>query len=129
MTFLHPFSLAGVEGEQAAGTYAVETLEEPIEGLSFVAYRRVSTTIVLPRSRRVSKALLDAAEVVIAPSGDRLEKRLSGGRGGGGVRIWRCQTERAQGQAVAAEVERLVERGGVMHIRKDMGLISAMRTG
>src|SRR3954451_20256133 len=72
-----------------------------------------ATTIVLPRSRRVSTALLDAAEVVIAPSGDRLEKRLSGGRGGGGVRIWRCQTERAQGQAVAAEVERLVERGGV----------------
>ena len=48
VTFLHPFSLAGVEGEQAAGTYAVETVEEPIEGLSFVAYRRVSTTIVLP---------------------------------------------------------------------------------
>ena len=48
MTFLHPFSLAGVEGEQAAGTYAVETVEEPIEGLSFVAYRRLSTTIVLP---------------------------------------------------------------------------------
>jgi hypothetical protein len=48
VTFLHPFSLAGVEGEQAAGTYAVETVEEPIDGLSFVAYRRVSTTIVLP---------------------------------------------------------------------------------
>jgi hypothetical protein len=48
VTFLHPFSLAGVEGEQAPGTYAVETVEEPIEALSFVAYRRVSTTIVLP---------------------------------------------------------------------------------
>ena len=48
VTFLHPFSLAGVEGEQAAGTYAVETVEEPIEGLSFLAYRRLSTTIVLP---------------------------------------------------------------------------------
>jgi hypothetical protein len=48
VTFLHPFSLVGVEGEQAAGTYAVETVEEPIEGLSFVAYRRLSTTIVLP---------------------------------------------------------------------------------
>jgi hypothetical protein len=29
-----------------AGTYIVETLEEVIEGLSFVAYRRVSTTRV-----------------------------------------------------------------------------------
>lgn len=29
-----------------AGTYIVETLEELIDGLSFVAFRRVSTTIV-----------------------------------------------------------------------------------
>jgi hypothetical protein len=48
VTFLHPFSLAGVEEQQTPGTYAVETVEEPIEGLSFVAYRRISTTIVLP---------------------------------------------------------------------------------
>ena len=48
VTFLHPFSLVGVEGQQAPGTYTVETVEEPIEGLSFVAYRRVSTMIVLP---------------------------------------------------------------------------------
>jgi hypothetical protein len=47
VTFRHPFGLAGVEGEQPAGTYAVETTEEPIGGLSFLAYRRVSTTIVL----------------------------------------------------------------------------------
>ena len=48
VTFLHPFSLAGVEEQQEPGTYAVETIEETIDGLSFVAYRRVSTTIVLP---------------------------------------------------------------------------------
>jgi hypothetical protein len=48
VTFLHPFSLAGVEEQQTPGTYTVETVEEPIEGLSFVAYRRISTTIVLP---------------------------------------------------------------------------------
>ena len=48
VTFRHPFTLAGVEGEQRAGTYSVETTEEPIGGLSQVAYRRVSTTIVVP---------------------------------------------------------------------------------
>ena len=48
VTFLHPFSLAGVDGEQPAGVFTVETVEEPIDGLSFAAYRRVSTTIVLP---------------------------------------------------------------------------------
>ena len=45
VTFLHPFSLAGVDGKLEAGTYLVETLEEAIESLSFIAYRRVSTTI------------------------------------------------------------------------------------
>lgn len=51
VTFLRPFALAGVEGEQPAGTYTVETTEEPIGDLSFAGYRRVSTTIVLPSPR------------------------------------------------------------------------------
>jgi len=32
----------------SAGTYAIHTDEEEIEGLSFLAYRRVATTISLP---------------------------------------------------------------------------------
>jgi len=48
VTFLHPFALAGVDGVQPAGTYSIETVEETLDNLSFVAYRRVSTTIVLP---------------------------------------------------------------------------------
>ena len=57
--FLHPFVLAGVDGEQPAGSYTVETIEEPLGDLSFVAHRRVSTTITLasrqfgPASRQV----------------------------------------------------------------------------
>jgi len=49
--FAHPFALPAVEGEQPPGIYAVETIEVPIDGLSFVAYRRVSTTIVLASSQ------------------------------------------------------------------------------
>src|SRR4051794_27009502 len=71
-----------------------------------------ATTIVLPKSRRVARVLLDAAEAVIAPSVDRVEKKLSGAAGGS-LRFWRCQSERAQAQAVAAEIERLVERKAV----------------
>ena len=47
VTFAHPFELADVDGKQPAGTYTIETVEEPIDSVSFVAYRRVSTTIVL----------------------------------------------------------------------------------
>lgn len=45
MVFSRPFSLKGWSEPLPAGTYAVETEEELIEGLSFPAYRRVSTTI------------------------------------------------------------------------------------
>jgi hypothetical protein len=48
ITFSRPFELAGVDEKFEAGTYEVETVEELIEGLSFVAYRRVATTIELP---------------------------------------------------------------------------------
>ena len=71
-----------------------------------------ATTVVLVKSRRVAKRLLDTAHGVIAPSTDRIEKKLSGSSGGT-IRFWRSQSERAQAQAVAAEVERLVERDGV----------------
>lgn len=45
--FRHAFRLPGIEGEQAAGTYDVLTIEEQIDSLSFIAYRRLSTTIAL----------------------------------------------------------------------------------
>ncbi len=52
LTFEQPFSLSGVEGVQPAGVYRVAIDEEPIEGLSFLAYRRVATTIYLPIGNR-----------------------------------------------------------------------------
>lgn len=45
--FRHAFHLPGVDGEQAAGAYDVVTIEEQIDSLSFIAYRRLSTTIEL----------------------------------------------------------------------------------
>lgn len=40
--------LRGVDQPVPAGIYDVETEEEMISGLSFVAYRRVRTSIVMP---------------------------------------------------------------------------------
>ena len=48
VTFVHPFSLKGLDGPQAAGTYVVRTDEELVEGVSFPAYRRVATAILIP---------------------------------------------------------------------------------
>ena len=46
VTFTRPFSLSGIE-VQPAGTYAVETDEELLPGVSFPAYRRIASLIFL----------------------------------------------------------------------------------
>ena len=48
VVFRQPFNLSNIEGTQPAGEYLVETDEESIEGLSRVAFRRLSTYLHLP---------------------------------------------------------------------------------
>jgi hypothetical protein len=48
VTFSRPFSLADVDGIQPAGTYRIQTVDVTLDNLSFLAYRRVSTTMELP---------------------------------------------------------------------------------
>lgn len=48
VTFTRPVRLSALDGTVPAGTYEVETEEEPVEGLSFAAYRRVSCIILVP---------------------------------------------------------------------------------
>ena len=48
VTFSRPFWLADVDGIQPAGTYRIQTVDVTLDNLSFLAYRRVSTTIELP---------------------------------------------------------------------------------
>jgi hypothetical protein len=48
VTFARPFSLRGIDGVQPAGTYLVETDEQLIPGLSFIAWRRVASLMFLP---------------------------------------------------------------------------------
>jgi hypothetical protein len=47
VTFRRPFSLSGLDEMQPAGSYTVETNEEMLEGLSFPAWRRTATVILL----------------------------------------------------------------------------------
>jgi hypothetical protein len=41
ITFVYPFSLKGIDGELPSGSYTLETVEELIANVSFLAYRRV----------------------------------------------------------------------------------------
>jgi DNA helicase-2/ATP-dependent DNA helicase PcrA len=66
----------------------------------------------LERSFRVPQRILDAAAAVVAPLEDRLATPL-GGEAGGDVAFWCAANERAQAQATAADIERLITRDGV----------------
>ena len=48
VTFTRAFLLNGFDDAQPAGTYTVQTHEESLPGLSFLAWRRSATLIFLP---------------------------------------------------------------------------------
>ena len=73
MTFKHPFSLKGVDGMLPAGDYRVLTDEELIDGLSFLAYRRVATMIfpLAVRSDLSGMFTIDPQDLAAAQEQDR----------------------------------------------------------
>ena len=73
MTFRHPFSLEGVDGILPAGDYRVLTDEELIDGLSFLAYRRVATLIFPLAIRPGSSGMftIDPQDIAAALERDR----------------------------------------------------------
>lgn len=48
VTFTRPFVLTGIDGLLPPGRYVVETEEELIQGLSFPAYHRTATVMLVP---------------------------------------------------------------------------------
>jgi hypothetical protein len=57
VTFKHPFRIRGIDRQLPAGDYEVVTDEESIEGLSFEAFRRVATTIMVPAESAAGLAM------------------------------------------------------------------------
>lgn len=77
VTFRNPFFLESLEEEWPAGDYTIETEEEPLDGMSFQAYRRIRTTMIIyPKRSRISHGrarliTVDAAELDAALARDR----------------------------------------------------------
>ena len=67
----------------------------------------------LEESFRGGETIVRAASAVVEHVPDRVEKALRAAPGGE-VAFWACASERAQAQAVAAEVERLIAREDVV---------------
>jgi hypothetical protein len=74
VVFGQPFTLKGVDRILPAGSYKVVTDEELIEGLSFPAYRRVSTMIFVPaesgNARSVEMVTIDPEDLKAAQARD-----------------------------------------------------------
>ena len=78
VTFARPFTLRGIDGEQPAGTYPVETDEELIPGLSFIAWRRVASLMFLPS--RPAGAVPDRIATIDPLELEAARARDAGGR-------------------------------------------------
>jgi hypothetical protein len=76
VTFNRPFSLAGDERRYPAGNYEVVTDEELIEGLSFPAYRRLATMMLLPAQLHYASSVemltIDPLDLAAALQRDQL---------------------------------------------------------
>jgi hypothetical protein len=76
VTFGNPFLLAGVGRILPAGSYEVVTDEELIEGLSFPAYRRLATMMLVPaqsgHASSVEMLNVDPLELAAAQERDPL---------------------------------------------------------
>lgn len=77
LTFRRPFSLSALDEPLPSGRYRVITEEEPLEGLSFAAWQRVRTLLLLPANSLPGKARevvpIDPNELEAALAADGLE--------------------------------------------------------
>jgi hypothetical protein len=66
VTFKHPFRIGGVDRLLPPGAYEVVTDEEMIEGLSFPAFRRVATMIMVPAAQNSATEMISIGSVELS---------------------------------------------------------------
>jgi hypothetical protein len=76
VTFRRPFWLSGLDSRQPAGTYTVDTEEERVEELSFLAWRRVATNMRVARGGTTEYIPIDPSELndALARDTERLNR-------------------------------------------------------
>ncbi|QHO74216.1 hypothetical protein ACH79_17850 [Bradyrhizobium sp. CCBAU 051011] len=80
VTFKHPFRIRGIDRLLPAGDYEVITDQEKIDGLSFAAFRRVATMIMVPAkgSRGLATEMVSIGSVDLADA-QRVDASASDG--------------------------------------------------
>ena len=81
VTFAHPFQLPGISGQQRAGSYEVETEEEPIAEVSYPAWRRLSTIMrIQSQDRGLSVEMIPVDPLWLAQALDDDQVRVAQSR-------------------------------------------------
>jgi hypothetical protein len=70
VTFSNSFELKGVGERLSAGTYVVETEEEPLAVASSIGFRRIATTIRVPTLTGIAHHTIDPHELEKALKSD-----------------------------------------------------------
>jgi len=76
LQFRRPFRLVGIDETLPPGAYEIETVEEQIDTLSIVGWRRISTTITVQGSTTLSRQLttIDPADLAAALARDGMDE-------------------------------------------------------
>lgn len=75
VTFKGPFTLPGLDRSYPAGSYAVNTDDEQLD-LSFSAFRRVATIIMLASGATTQAWLVNPADLAAALAKDATNSRV-----------------------------------------------------
>jgi hypothetical protein len=118
VTFRRPFVLGGLDEVLPAGTYSVETDEELLEGISFPAYRRISTLIHLhpkPGHPGLTQMLtIDPNELDAALKRDQALAEIPVGRDGSQKTLKGTREARRE-EADRQAIERGEDEGMIVH--------------
>jgi hypothetical protein len=81
IVFNRPFRLKGIDRVLRPGKYEIVTDEELIDGLSFLAYRRVATMMIVPalshQSSSVEMVAIDPHDLAVALERDQPAQHAS----------------------------------------------------
>lgn len=79
VTFRRPFLLGGFDAIQPAGTYVIDVEEEALEGVSFPAFKRLSTQIRIITLGKIEQHFINPVELDEALQRDASPEELPSG--------------------------------------------------
>ena len=111
VTFRRPFILNGFDAVQAAGTYVIDVEEEAIEGISFPAFKRLSTQIQIRTLGKIEHRFINPVDLDEALIRDAAQEEAQGSPAAAGA-TEDARRGKAKGMKAWLATRRLSARSG-----------------